>query len=213
LRRELAVEAGVPPYIIFSDRALTEMATLLPQTETQLLTVNGVGRAKLANYGAAFLERIRDYCHQRGLTAPETGPGELPETIIRPVTRRRHQEIGELFAGGIGVDEIAMQYSIKRETVVQHLVSFRDAGGQVDPDRVLEASRLEASVRERVFAAFERLGTDRLAPVHAALSGTVDYEELHLLRLVLVSRKAGNPAIDEGRSPHPEGAQTTAPER
>jgi ATP-dependent DNA helicase RecQ len=68
-RMKLAAQAGVPAYIVFSDRALAEMASLLPQTENQLLAVNGVGRAKLANYGAACLEIIRGYCRQHGLAA------------------------------------------------------------------------------------------------------------------------------------------------
>jgi ATP-dependent DNA helicase RecQ len=67
LRKELAAKAAVPAYIIFSDRALTEMAIQLPQTDAQFLAVNGVGRAKLVNYGAACLAIIRDYCRQHGL--------------------------------------------------------------------------------------------------------------------------------------------------
>jgi ATP-dependent DNA helicase RecQ len=178
----------------------------LPQTEAQLLAVNGVGRAKLANYGTAFLELICDYCRQRGLEVQVSSPSELPETIIRPAVRRRFREIGELFTGGIGLDEIAAQYAIKRETVVQHLVTFREAGGRIEPDRLLAASRLDAELRERVFTVFGRLGTDRLAPVHAALSGTVDYDELHLLRLVLLSRKDGGlvlPTCRKDNEPQP----------
>ncbi len=55
LRRELAAAANVPPYLIFSDRALVEMANRYPQTPAQLLTVNGVGQAKLERYGETFL--------------------------------------------------------------------------------------------------------------------------------------------------------------
>jgi ATP-dependent DNA helicase RecQ len=207
LRRELATEAGMPPYIIFSDRALTEMATLLPQTEAQLLAVNGVGRAKLANYGAAFLELIRDYCRQRGLEVQASSPSEPPDTIIRPAVRRRFREIGELFTGGVGIDEIATQYGIKRETVVGHLTAYREAGERLEPDRLLAASRLDTDVRERVFMAFDRLGTDRLAPVHADLSGRVEYDELHLLRLVVLSRKdfglVADPALPVHSQNHP----------
>ncbi len=68
-RLQLAAQAGLPAYIVFSDRTLAEMASLLPQTEDQLLAVNGVGRAKLANYGAACLEIIRGYCREHGLAA------------------------------------------------------------------------------------------------------------------------------------------------
>ena len=67
LRRERAGAAGLPPYIIFSDRALVEMATQCPQNEAQFLGLNGVGEAKLAHYGPDFLRVIREYCAGRGL--------------------------------------------------------------------------------------------------------------------------------------------------
>ncbi|MBU0928885.1 MAG: DNA helicase RecQ [Spirochaetes bacterium] len=58
LRKRLADEAGVPPYVVFPDRTLKEMATSRPQSEEELATVYGVGRAKLARYGDAFLELL-----------------------------------------------------------------------------------------------------------------------------------------------------------
>jgi ATP-dependent DNA helicase RecQ len=58
LRRRLADRDGVPAYIVFNDRTLTEMAQLQPRTEAELLNVSGVGAAKLARYGADFLAEI-----------------------------------------------------------------------------------------------------------------------------------------------------------
>ena len=57
-RRELASEAGVPPYVIFHDSTLREMAELKPTTLHALSGVSGVGTAKLDRYGAAFVEVI-----------------------------------------------------------------------------------------------------------------------------------------------------------
>ncbi|SHI02010.1 DNA helicase RecQ [Ferrimonas marina] len=61
LRRELADEHGVPPYVVFNDASLAEMAAELPTSEWELLTINGVGERKLERYGAAFLEVIREH--------------------------------------------------------------------------------------------------------------------------------------------------------
>jgi ATP-dependent DNA helicase RecQ len=58
LRRELASSEGVPPYIVFSDKALTAMCDALPGTEGEFLSVPGVGAAKLEKYGDAFLRAI-----------------------------------------------------------------------------------------------------------------------------------------------------------
>ncbi len=59
LRRRLAEEQGVPPYVIFHDRVLAALAGRRPANAEELLQVSGVGRAKLERYGAAFLEEIR----------------------------------------------------------------------------------------------------------------------------------------------------------
>ena len=59
LRKELADEAGVPPYVVFSDATLRGMATARPRTRDELLQVSGVGKTKLRRYGDEFLSEIR----------------------------------------------------------------------------------------------------------------------------------------------------------
>jgi ATP-dependent DNA helicase RecQ len=59
LRRELATESQVPPYVIFHDAVLREMATARPATLSQLGAISGVGARKLEAYGDAFLAVIR----------------------------------------------------------------------------------------------------------------------------------------------------------
>ena len=61
LRKKMAMDAGVPSYVIFSDASLMEMATHLPKTTEDLLKINGVGQKKLAQYGTVFLEAIRSF--------------------------------------------------------------------------------------------------------------------------------------------------------
>ncbi|KAA8819368.1 ATP-dependent DNA helicase RecQ [Bifidobacterium rousetti] len=58
LRRTIAQEIGKPPYIVFSDRALRDMARIRPVTDAQFLAVNGVGERKLDQYGKRFMEEI-----------------------------------------------------------------------------------------------------------------------------------------------------------
>jgi ATP-dependent DNA helicase RecQ len=60
-RREIAVEAGLPPYVIFHDSTLREMAELKPTTLDALSRITGVGTAKLDRYGAAFVEVVRGF--------------------------------------------------------------------------------------------------------------------------------------------------------
>ncbi|EAU53820.1 DNA helicase RecQ [Mariprofundus ferrooxydans] len=60
LRARLAKEQNVPPYVIFPDKTLSQMASAQPQTPSQLLDISGVGEAKLARYGETFLNEIRN---------------------------------------------------------------------------------------------------------------------------------------------------------
>jgi ATP-dependent DNA helicase RecQ len=173
--------------MVFSDRALMDMATLLPQTETQFLAVNGVGQVKLVKHGEAFLKVIRDFCPERGQVP--TGTSAQESGLVRPVTRRhRSIEVGQLFNMGQTIQEIAARYGVTRGTIGQHLTRYLQEGGRLDPDRLLACSSLSELDRERTLQAFSSFGTARLAPIYEALSGAIPYEELHLLRLYLLAR-------------------------
>jgi ATP-dependent DNA helicase RecQ len=66
-RKELADEGGVPPYVIFSDRTLVEMAGTYPRELSAMLRIHGVGQVKASRYGEAFLTLIREYCQEHGI--------------------------------------------------------------------------------------------------------------------------------------------------
>jgi ATP-dependent DNA helicase RecQ len=68
LRRSLADERGVPPYIIFGDATLRDLARLRPSSPSGFAAVRGVGQKKLVDLGPAFLAHIRQYCDANGLT-------------------------------------------------------------------------------------------------------------------------------------------------
>nr|MDP9107406.1 HRDC domain-containing protein [Candidatus Eremiobacteraeota bacterium] len=60
LRREIAAERDVPPYVVFSDAVLRAMARELPRTPAQLRSISGVGEKKLADFGTQFLAVIAE---------------------------------------------------------------------------------------------------------------------------------------------------------
>ena len=62
LRKQIADEQGIPPYVVFSDRTLHDMAANLPRTAEAMLAVSGVGEIKLERYGRQFLRLIDRYC-------------------------------------------------------------------------------------------------------------------------------------------------------
>jgi ATP-dependent DNA helicase RecQ len=188
LRRELADQAGVPAYIVFSDRALLEMATRRPQSPEQFLAINGVGEAKLARYGEAFLAVIHEYASDFGAADSTANDAVGNEPTQWLTSKRRYQQIGESFEAGSSIEELAHRFGVKRGTILQNLQRFVEGGGKLNARRLVESSNLTPEDRERVLAAFARLGRERLSPVHEALHGTVPYDELHLLRLYLICR-------------------------
>jgi ATP-dependent DNA helicase RecQ len=188
LRRQVAEAARVPPYVIFSDRTLAEMAAAAPQSREALLRVHGVGEHKAAVYGERFLEVIRG--RAAGGAAGEA-PSEPPAAPAAPPGRRAI-EVGEAFRSGSGLDALQERWGVTRETILAHLYTYHRSGGALDAERLLEGCRLPAAGRERVLAVFDELGDDRLGPVHAALDGEVDYTELRLLRLYRLCRASGD---------------------
>ena len=83
LRSQLAAEAGVPAYIVFSDAALKDMCRVRPTTTAKFLTVSGVGRRKAERYGQIFCEKISGYLadHPNEEKAPGTSPSSLQSQL------------------------------------------------------------------------------------------------------------------------------------
>jgi len=82
LRKEIALQKNLPPYIIFSDTSLKEMATRFPQTSEEFHSITGVGEHKLRKYGDVFLKEIENYCTDYSLV-PAEKPAE--KSIEKPV--------------------------------------------------------------------------------------------------------------------------------
>ena len=66
LRKKLATAQGVPPYVVFNDRTLHEMAKVMPATKTAMLQITGVGETKIARYGEPFLAAVKSFLATKG---------------------------------------------------------------------------------------------------------------------------------------------------
>ena len=74
IRNHLAQKQGLPSYIVFSDKSITEMCVLLPVTPFQFTKVSGVGQKKLEKYGETFMQEIRLYCEENEIAFPQDEP-------------------------------------------------------------------------------------------------------------------------------------------
>ena len=181
-RKELADTANVPPYVIFSDRSLQEMATYFPHSETTLERLHGIGRAKVARYAAIFLPLIAAYCREQGL-AENPKPSRRPTSASKPL-KSRSREVGERFRNGESLIQLMQAYGVKRQTLIAHLERYMQSGEVLPVERFHAESRLSTETQNQVLAAFDDLGTDFLRPVFTAFDKSVSYDELHLARII-----------------------------
>ena len=179
-RKELADAAGVPPYVIFSDKTLVEMAVYFPQARESLLNISGVGKVKYERYGKAFLAIIKEYC--RG--------NELDEKYKTPMRKtdkdanRRYVAVGEAYNAGEGIDNLMKRYDVSADTILNHLARFIMAGNPLrTAEDLIALSKLSPDDQQKVIAAFDEIGSDMLKPVYDKLNATVNYDELRIMRL------------------------------
>lgn len=179
-RKDLADEAGVPPYVIFPDRTLMEMAAYFPQSQASLRVISGVGQVKAQQYGEAFLEVIRDFSGKHGL-------GEKPKEMRREKSEvgQRTLLIGELYNGGETVPSLMGRYQVTSQTILDHLTRFVMAGNPLRMgDDLAALTNATPDQKQAVFTVFDEVGTTLLKPVFDRLEGALNYDDLKVLRLM-----------------------------
>jgi ATP-dependent DNA helicase RecQ len=189
-RKELAEAAQLPPYVIFPDKTLLEMATYYPASSESMHMMYGVGQKKLETYGQAFLEVIEGYCKPRNLVEipkPQKKEGSrTPADELKP----RELVVGEMYNAGKSVDELVDEFQVQPDTILEHLTRYALKGNRLRAGDDLAAfSKLEAQQQKTVMDAFAKAGVERLKPVFEALNETVDYDELKVMRLCYLSSK------------------------
>ncbi len=182
LRKRLADEQGVPPYVIFADATLRAFALQRPQSRARFGQIPGVGARKLDALYDVFTEAISAYCTDNHLPMEVAAPTAAGRTRGRDrapeVDRRPAWRISlERFQAGAGIGAIALERDIKPSTVVTHLVQAVREGHEIAREQLLPDDRYAAIV-----AVFRQLGANQLAPVLNALGADYTYDELHIAR-------------------------------
>jgi ATP-dependent DNA helicase RecQ len=184
LRKRLADERAVPPYIVFSDVALREMAREYPATEAEFTRISGVGQKKLVEYGAIFLGEIASYLERNprrifaddSFSAPRVSPARVGISDTVQDTIRR-------FRAGDSVEIIAASRGLTASTIFGHLAEAMATGEEIDIGRLLKPEE-----RAEIEASFNQLGFEALSPVFQALGGRYDYGRLRLVRASLTTK-------------------------
>jgi ATP-dependent DNA helicase RecQ len=163
------------------------MAAFYPQSISSLLKISGVGQVKLRQYGETFLEVIQGYCQKHELTerSKET-------TREKSDTGRRYLVVGEAYNSGETIQSLMARYQVTMSTILEHLSRYLAAGHSLRNGRDLQAmTSATLEQQQNAFAAFDELGTMFLKPIYDKLHGTLNYDDLKVLRLLyLVSTSA-----------------------
>lgn len=194
-RRRVSEENGLPPYTVFSNRALIGIANLSPLSRRELLDVPSVGAAKALRYGEEVLGIVAQHTgkaaaepHADGAGTAGAGSGKkkkgksAPEPDLwkeqKPEKTASHLVTLALYREGKGVAEIAAARSFAEATIVSHLAAHV-ATGEVDVKRLVPAAHI-AKVRSAL-AGLSPDAVPRLSEIRATTGPEVSYAEIHLV--------------------------------
>ena len=180
LRKRLADEQGIPPYIVFPEASLRSMAQRRPQTLEAFSGISGVGNRKLRQYGQIFTQEIQAFCQEQGLpavTEPVAADGALSQPQIS--LTNTHFVTLKLFQQGLTPAEIAAERDLRLGTITDHLARLLEAAQPIDLNRLVSSERQQA-IRQ----AIDKVGSVSLRTIRDYLGETYDYNEIRLVRAI-----------------------------
>lgn len=182
LRRQVAEEFSLPPFIIFGDTSLKEMAFYLPQDLESFAKISGVGARKLEQFGEDFTKLIRQFAETNNLSAKEiTSPAKAVPSIKMAVREPVYfLKTKELLQKKISVARIAKNQKLTQITIINHIEKLLDAGEKLD----LEYLKLPRDRYVAMKQAFSVCDDEKLKPAFEYLKGKYNYDELRLARLL-----------------------------
>ena len=184
LRKSLADQRGLPPYMIFGDVPLRQMAAHLPQSRESFSRISGVGKVKLEEFGARFLEVIRGYATANDLAEIPIGPRVRREKRPGHRISLTLEQTKQMVVQKHSIGSIAELKAVKSQTVVSHIARLVTGGEDLDLAYLMPPQdRLG-----RMESAFRQTGDTRLAPVRMMLGEDFSYDEIALARIGLFQR-------------------------
>lgn len=182
LRRNEAKRKGVPPFVIFQDPSLEDMATQYPITMEEMANISGVSMGKAQKYGRAFIGLIKEYVENHEIERPT-------DFVVKQMANKSKMKV-EIIKGidkKMPLDEIANQNGISMEDILQELDIIVTSGTKVNIDYFLE-DYLDEYAGEEIHDYFMEAETDDIESAYMDLKED-DYtrEEIALVRLKFLS--------------------------
>ena len=174
IRKEIAFNENLPPYVILSDATLIEIVTYLPQNLDELRQISGFGDVKLARYGRDFLLPVANYCQLNNLTSKITlkapkrerkasNPNKITDTAT---------ESFNMYKSGKSIADIAAFRGLSPNTIEGHLTQFIFTG-ELDVSTFVTEDKIQP-IKE----AIESYGPETLSPLKEVLGDDFSYAEI-----------------------------------
>ena len=181
LRKQVAKTQNLPPYVIFQDVSLEQMATMYPITTQELQNIQGVGAGKAKRYGDKFLQLIKTHCEENNIQRPQewrvktvAKKSMLKVKIIQSIDRK------------IDLDDIATAQGIEFEDLLNEIEAIVYSGTRLNIDYFLEEVMDEDHVDE-IYEYFRESETDDLDTAIDEFDGDFTEDEIRLVRIKFLS--------------------------
>lgn len=184
LRKKNAKKLGVPPFVIFQDPSLEDMALKYPLTMEELINVHGVGEGKAKKYGKDFLALIANYVDENDIVRPDdlivksTGTNSsLKLYIIQNIDRK------------LPLDDIASAKGMEMKDFIKEMEAIVFSGTRLNIDYWIN-DILDEDQQEEIHDYFMEAQTDKIDEAINEFEGDYDDEELRLYRIKFISEVA-----------------------
>lgn len=181
LRRSIAKEKSLPPYVIFQDVALEDMATRYPTAMEELVNISGVGQGKAAKFGAEFIEVIAQYVEEHNIDRPL-------DMVVKSVVNKSGLKV--FVIQGIDrkmpLEDIADAKGKELEDIITELEHIVSSGTKVNINYYLN-DMVDETDQEEVFEYFMETDTDDVDAAMEEFEEAFSEEEIRLLRVKFLS--------------------------
>ena len=184
LRKKVAQKQKVPPYVVFQDVSLEQMATIYPVTMEELQNIQGVGAGKAKRYGKEFIDLISKYCKENEIERPE-------ELRVRTVAKKSMLKVKiiQSIDRQVALDDIANAQGIDFDELLDEVEAIVYSGTKLNIDYFLDEVMDEDHVDD-IYDYFMESDTDNLDDAMEELGEDYSEDEVRLVRIKFLSEMA-----------------------
>jgi ATP-dependent DNA helicase RecQ len=181
LRRSEAKKKGVPPYVVFQDNSLAEMASHYPVNDEELKNISGVGEGKVKKYGAPFMKLIKEYIEANDIEKDDS-------FFAKSVVNKSKNKVAIIQSTDrkLALEDIAASKGMSMVELLDEIEHIVQSGTKINLDYHLYEILDEEEVQE-ICDHFMESETDSIADAHEEFDGDYDEEVLRLVRIKFLS--------------------------